>query len=79
MKIYKEKLEELNFQANQMFNKMNKINSLVLQTTINVEMSVVDSEKKFQEEIDGLLEGSFEPNQDEDGIQKIVRKKTTKI
>ena len=54
---------------------MNKINSLILQTTIDVEMSVVDSEKKFQEEIDGLLEGKG----DEDGKPLLMKKKTSKM
>jgi uncharacterized protein YydD (DUF2326 family) len=56
MRIYKEKLEELNDQASKMFEKMNKINNIILKTTVDVEMSVVDTENKFQKEITGLLE-----------------------
>ena len=34
---------------------MKQINKLVIQTTVDIEMSVVDSEKLFENEVDVLL------------------------
>ena len=34
---------------------MKKINKLLVRKTIDIELSVVDAEKKFEEEVDELL------------------------
>ena len=56
MKGYKDKLDELNQKANEMFEHMKDINKLVNKKIMDIEHSVTKSESLFVKEINLLID-----------------------
>ena len=55
MKSYKAKLDDLNDEANKMFELMKDINKLVNKKIMGIEHAVTKSEGQFVKEINGLI------------------------